>query len=78
MDIVGKWKATDNSSWVFDTDGTVSQNKDNTGRYTATQLAIQFKGYGPVYIWNISISTDEKTMILSQNNKDTGYLLQRN
>ena len=72
--IVGNWTDNDGDKWVFNSNGTFTHtgiNFSQNGRYTGSQLA--FKNG---YIMNISVSSDGKTIILSNiDSSRDGYFL---
>ena len=71
--IVGTWIDNNGSTWVFKADGTftVSGNDNGEGRFTGTQLWASWRNPS---VFNISLSSDGKTMILSRVD-GSGYLL---
>lgn len=70
---LGTWTDNKNFTWVFNENGTFNFNNDSNGRYTSTQLA-----FSNGTIFNISVSSNGRTMILSQHNSNIGLLLIKN
>jgi len=70
--IVGTWIDQHNRPWIFRTDGTMTWGNYH-GRFTGAQLA--FMDGVTVRIFNISVSSDGLTMILSRYGSDWGHFL---
>ena len=76
--IVGTW--TDNYSgntWTFVSNGTVTLG-NRSGKYTSTQIIFPETSSNYSAVYNISISSDGKIMILSQHGSTNGILLTKN
>jgi len=74
--IVGTWTDQKNVTWVFNANGTFTYGTSN-GRFNGTQLAYSDGDRG-AFVYNISMSSDGRTIILAPIGSSYGFILIKN
>jgi len=77
--IIGTWVGEKNGAkWVFNANGT-GTNDEGKFRFgvTDTQVAIKYEKYPTCSVFNISMSSDGRTMILNHPSDFLGHWLTR-
>ena len=70
--LVGTWTDNEGSSWIFNANGTFTSSRNNwAGRFTSTQIFVSNNGR----VFNISMSADGRTVILTMHNGSQTRLL---
>jgi Ni/Co efflux regulator RcnB len=79
--IVGTWTDNEDGTWIFSSDGTFTRKQgeyNDTGRFTGTQLVVLTNGAINRGVWNFSISSDGRTLILAHHVSSNFRLLIKN
>ena len=80
--IIGTWTDQSNNTWVFNSNGSFSirggSNDSGVYRVIGSKIALGQQGEQYALVFDITISTDARTIILSGGPMGIGYFLTRN